>query len=411
METQMSFNLREPKSEKPTSIYLVCRINGKQIKIPIGPEYNIYPKHWNKESQHVMVNNSLSPLERAHNMEVNERLAECINLFNEWKQYIRDNAELVLNSEKLLRRFVMGQTKTLELTPVEWFNEYLEKHCTARETSKKQYEVTFNVFSNFLTECKIKLNSFSQFNLDVINSFEKYLIERGKKVTTINNYIANVLSFLKHAENEDLIDLKKTRIDRYQKISDKTKHENIVVLSFEEIESMYSLPLTGKKKVVRDIFVCQCYLGQRISDMGLQNAIFEEDKIQLIQQKTGTKVTIPLISDTPKKILLEYKNEFPQDVINSSSTRNKLIKEIAKEAGIMGEVLIKEQIGRKEGTKTMQRWECVKMHTARHSFTTNMLKMNVSSEYIKKITGHRTDSAFQAYNNLTSEDSAQFILS
>ena len=32
-EMQARFNLRKPRSEKPTNLYLVCRINNKQVKL------------------------------------------------------------------------------------------------------------------------------------------------------------------------------------------------------------------------------------------------------------------------------------------------------------------------------------------------------------------------------------------
>lgn len=32
-EVKASFNLREPKANKPTNIYLVCRIDKKQVKL------------------------------------------------------------------------------------------------------------------------------------------------------------------------------------------------------------------------------------------------------------------------------------------------------------------------------------------------------------------------------------------
>ena len=35
------FNLRKPRSEKPTNLYLVCRINNKQVKLSTGVK--IYP--------------------------------------------------------------------------------------------------------------------------------------------------------------------------------------------------------------------------------------------------------------------------------------------------------------------------------------------------------------------------------
>ena len=46
-ELQARFNLREPKANKPTNIYLVCRISGKQVKLATGVK--IYPDHWNEK--------------------------------------------------------------------------------------------------------------------------------------------------------------------------------------------------------------------------------------------------------------------------------------------------------------------------------------------------------------------------
>ena len=43
-EMQARFNLRKPRSEKPTNLYLVCRINNKQVKLSTGVK--IYPDHW-----------------------------------------------------------------------------------------------------------------------------------------------------------------------------------------------------------------------------------------------------------------------------------------------------------------------------------------------------------------------------
>ena len=44
-ELQARFNLKEPKANKPTIIYLVCRISGKQVKLATGVK--IYPDHCN----------------------------------------------------------------------------------------------------------------------------------------------------------------------------------------------------------------------------------------------------------------------------------------------------------------------------------------------------------------------------
>lgn len=53
-EVQARFHLRKPKANKPTNIYLVCRINGKQVKLSTGVK--VYPEHWNEENKkHTLV--------------------------------------------------------------------------------------------------------------------------------------------------------------------------------------------------------------------------------------------------------------------------------------------------------------------------------------------------------------------
>ena len=48
-EMSCNFNLREPKAHKPTNIYFVVCIEGKQIKFSTGVK--VYPEQWNKKKQ------------------------------------------------------------------------------------------------------------------------------------------------------------------------------------------------------------------------------------------------------------------------------------------------------------------------------------------------------------------------
>ena len=237
------------------------------------------------------------------------------------------------------------------------------------------------------------------------------MIEKKEKVKTINNKISTLIIFLNHAENYSLIDLKANRIMKYKKLKDEVKDDNSIYLTEEEIQKIYNLELDGKKKTVRDIFIVQYYLGQRISDIAnLKSATIGEKEIDLYQKKTNTQVTIPIINPIVNKILSEYDNSFPEKTVNDTGTLNLCIKEIAKEAGINEEISYREQKGTNIEIKKAEKWKLITTHTARHSFATNMLLKGYPKEMIKKITGHKTDSAFQTYNNITSKDASKFIL-
>lgn len=410
METKVSFNLREPNVDKPTNINLICRINGKPIKINIGCEYNILPKHWDKKSKTALINNSIEKIYIEHNTEINKRIAECRTLFNEWKNYIAENTNLIYDSETLLRNYINGKANSLESSPIDWFYNYIETICTAKNTSKTQYKRHLKVFEAFLKEKGVKLNSFSQFTYEIIKKFELYLIDKNEMVRTINDKMTVLILLLNAAENYSLIDLNKNRINKYKKIENKLKSEAKVYLTEDEIDKIYQLKLTGRKKVVRDIFIVQCYLGQRISDMSLKTAIIKEEEIELIQKKTSQSVTIPLITPIVKEILSEYNYSFPLNIVTDRVNMNGTIKEIVKEAGINEICNKKEQFGTEIKVIQKEKWELVTTHTARHSFITNLLIKGHSREQIKKITGHLTDSAFDIYNNMTSSNASKAIL-
>jgi integrase len=412
MERKATFNLREPKSDRPTSIFLVYRtVERKQIKINIGTDYKVCPKHWNNQTQRAKTDNSLAQIYVENNTQVNNRIKECQKLFDEWKEYIANNTHMIYDSETLLRKYISGETTTFESNPIDWFKYCIDEISNAKTSSRAQYKRDVTVFERFVKEKKIRLNTFSQFNYDILKKYEAYLIEKEEKIKTINNKISTLTVLLNHAENYSLVDLKANRITKYKKLKDEIKDDNSIYLTEAEITGIYNLELSEKKKTVRDIFVVQYYLGQRISDISnLKNATIRENEIELYQKKTGVPVTIPLINPIVKEILSRYNYSFPDEIVSSTNTLNRCIKEIAKEAGINEKISYREQKGTNIEIKKAEKWELITTHTARHSFATNMLLKGYPKEMIKKITGHKTDFAFQTYNNITSKDASKFIL-
>ena len=70
-----------------------------------------------------------------------------------------------------------------------------------------------------------------------------------------------------------------------------------VTLTEEQLKQLYDYPITGtelqvrKRTEIRDLFVLQCLVGQRVGDMqkffnGDNEKDEEEDTISIIQQKT-----------------------------------------------------------------------------------------------------------------------------
>ena len=179
-----------------------------------------------------------------------------------------------------------------------------------------------------------------------------------------------------------------------------------------EINSIYNVPLVKDiDKQIRDVFVLQCYIGQRFSDMdkintGTIKSLHNGKCNEIVQTKTSNKVMIPLLP-IAEEILERYSYNIP--VYNSDTVLRK-IKKIGKLAGITE--LHTKTIDR--GGKVIEviepRYNFIGTHTARRSFVSNMLKRGLDSKVLMQVTGHKTDSSFMRYIKLSSEDIANTLL-
>lgn len=85
---------------------------------------------------------------------------------------------------------------------------------------------------------------------------------------------------------------------------------------------------------------------------------------------------------------------------------NDYLKEIAKLAGINGNIIQHLTNGGEEATVLKEKWQLVTTHTARRSFATNAYKSGIPALKIMLITGHLTESAFLKYIKITGEENA-----
>ncbi len=174
---------------------------------------------------------------------------------------------------------------------------------------------------------------------------------------------------------------------------------------------MYALELKGLEEKARDVFVLQCWTGQRFSDMQLLNngtiKDFDNGKIlEIVQKKRTHKVSIPLFP-VALEILEKYNFQVPKVREN---TMLKYIKEAGQKAGIIGKHIVTEDRGSKITNTTYCRYELIGTHTGRRSFISNMLKRGYDSHILMRITGHTTEMAFKKYAKISSEDAANLML-
>ncbi len=197
---------------------------------------------------------------------------------------------------------------------------------------------------------------------------------------------------------------------KFRVLREETKQ---VYCNEEELDRLYKLDLSDNPHLekARDIFLIGCYTAQRFSDYTrinkdnirmLQKGV---EVIELIQQKTGERVTIP-IHWKLKKILEKYDYNLPKIY---EQKLNKYIKEIAKLAGINEPVEMIEFKGALKVNRRVPKYEMIKTHTARRSGCTNMYLAGIPTIDIMKISGHKTEKEFLKYINVTKEETARSL--
>ena len=421
-QMQCNFNLRQPKANKPTNIYLVVYLNNKQVKLSTGVK--VYPEHWNIRKQQAYVNARLSKLDNNNNTIANDRLSELKDMFLEFKHYLCEHPTDIDNSITILRTRIYKNTMTTEIkkkSATTVMKEIIDAKQAASST-KGQQKLNVGKFERYLKENNIS-DTWESMNLNTFESYQKYLVDNGRGSVTIRNIIQNTLfPLLKKVSKR--VDIPFTwydsNLNSFEFVKDESNKElasnKKVTLTEEQLKQLYDYPITGtelqvrKRTEIRDLFVLQCLVGQRVGDMqkffnGDNEKDEEEDTISIIQQKTKARAIIPL-TPLAKEIISKYQNTELKYYKPSNSNLNAELRIIAEEAGLNIPITFED----KDGKQVKPLFELVHTHTARHTFITIMCRRDIPKETIIIATGHEdTKMIDKVYSHLSNKDKAQKV--
>ncbi|MDP3452058.1 MAG: tyrosine-type recombinase/integrase [Bacteroidales bacterium] len=179
-----------------------------------------------------------------------------------------------------------------------------------------------------------------------------------------------------------------------------------IYLTTEEIERIHKLKLKDNTSTIRDIFVVGCCTGLRFSDYSkINTANIQSDTINVKTQKTGAKVVLP-VHWMVKEIISRNNGSIPKLEL-SQQNFNKVIKNIAKKAGINTEILIESMRGNDRIRRRVKKYNLVCTHTARRSFATNMYLAGIPTAKIMLCTGHQTEDSFFKYIRIGKQENAK----
>ena len=265
--------------------------------------------------------------------------------------------------------------------------------------------------------------------------FRCFLESEGYLLKTIAKYITTFAALVNYA-NDDAVHTNVRAASEIRKVKPIVGEEDKVTeiyLTTDELQALYEMPLSGTKEQVRDLFLIGCYTCQRFSDYSRikSNNITKSYsgkyyQITLRQEKTGNKVTIPLLNDNVKNLLAKYDNNVPRvsDII-----LNRYIKEILKELSQSVPTLAEEHVTKltmkdriveakgevvfnrdDEGNALKPRYNLVSSHTARRSGITNLYKTGLFDTYqMMSISGHKDIKTFREYIKLSGDEIAESI--
>ena len=412
LEFTLNFNLRQTRLNKPTIIYALFSFRGKQYKVNIGVK--VYPSQWNKRKQIATISNGQTRLDNRNNEIVNKRIRSILASFEENKNYLCEDMERInflfeemkqIINPNLKQRNAMGEKEKLSATFI--LRQMVEKYIDG-ENSKNIYMGYFRAFDNFLKTRDI-LNSVSYINGDTMEDYQQYLLSLNSKIATILNKLNGIKTLINHANKDKEI---KAGIDitSFTPIKDRRtkeqKKSKQIPLTEEQLLAIYGCSnLKPKEEEARDLFISQCLLGQRISDLpkifkGEYTVTRLEGNVEVISfvvQKTGEQATVylfPLV----KEILNKYKekgfehiNLLGEDanvVRNNEAKLNRVIKNVCKKVGLDSDVIYTEQIGEEVINKKKKLYELIHTHIARHTFITLMCRSGIPKEDVIIATAH-----------------------
>lgn len=273
-----------------------------------------------------------------------------------------------------------------------------------RPESIKVYETLRKHFKTYIGNPKL---DFADLDKKLLEGFVNYLFRKKYSDNHVNKMLGTLKTIINHADSNGInVNL------AGKKVSVGKKEADNIYLDNDDINSIYTLELTGLLDETRDLFIIGCYTGLRYSDYSrlsrnnLVKLSTGRYAFRLVTFKTKQRLVIPL-HPTVIEILEKYDYVLPKGC--SNQRMNKHLKDIAELAGL--NTLYEKRIFRAGDVEiiTKKRYQLVCTHTARRSFASNAYKAKIPVPSIMGITGHKKTETFMKYISLSEEEHAELM--
>ena len=254
--------------------------------------------------------------------------------------------------------------------------------------------------------------SIANSNLDFYQEYlDKRLIRKGTSKNSLANKLSEMRNFLLWCEKQGIF---KDNSWRRVEIGCQV-FGSPIFLTLEERDRLYDADLRDKSQLamVRDIFVFQCLVGCRWSDLirltrdNMKDGFLEYIPVKTIN-KHGKVVRVPL-ADKALSILYKYETDLPTLFpFHYRGLFMPSLRELFKCVGINRMVTFIDPQTRTENQMPIS--ELASSHMARRTFVGNLYAKVKDQSLVSALSGHSEDSkSFARYRTITDEMKTELI--
>lgn len=406
---KIKFYFTEPKNEKSPMMISVAW-SGKRRQTSIG----ITQKTSTFDSENQKFRKSATGYAQINNYL--DKLKLAINDF-----YYNSIATNTVISEKEMKLFLnsiikekgngFGDTSNSirEVTIsylLDRFIEGIDNNPLYKKSSIRRYKNFETIIRKYITKhYDIK---FENLDYDYIRNFALFLSnELNFADATIQKSLKTLSLILNRAFESEIISKQSYKplfTKLFKELKLKTASQKFA-LNTDDIKKIENYtPDNEKLKYVKDMFLFEIYTAQRISDLFKthKSAIdLKEKTLNIRQVKTNELVSIPLI-DKAIAIIKKYPDmTFPY---MSKQFYNRMIKVVAKNAGLDDLIQIDSKSLNKIEKSVKQKWELVASHHARVTCIVNMAQNGALPEEIIMVSGHSAPRSIEPYMRISSNE-------
>ena len=389
--------LREPNrlGECPVSVWYTH----DQEWFAVTTGQCVHPDHWDKMTgsvkrthpDHVLLNAIIDKLKNRLLFIARKMYLDGIDPTTTEVKATYLQGEMTAKSstvEQAIQALSTPTAKDLDLIPI--LKEYTlgSKHLSPN--TLKQYKLLYNNVTLFAKETGAKITA-EGMNKEFYEAWGNWLLyTKDYYNNSFGKMVKMLKSFLNWVDEE-----KGIRINQaFKKWKVLHEEKEIVYLTPDELDQLYSHEFEEWKKKYADFFVLACETGFRVSDLKRSKLwLIENGMIYLSTKKTNGSAKVPI---NPR--IIEILERYNYDFSNIHEQKaNLYIKECIKEIGMDSTYPISKYKWREEYVTYKKKCDLVTMHCGRRSFVTNAFAKGMTETEIMEMIGSTDFKTLQRY--------------